>query len=328
MANFVFPQSKPLGVNSTTSRESIRDAAAFPTKVIDYLKLDIFNHEDNTAEDTIFLYLPETLSEQYVSRWEGVELGAAGAAAMNAARGIVGEGGIGEGFSEQLKKFAQSAKPGLGFKAGAAAIQGVVGLTGAAGGSGIDSNTLAQMTTGKVFNPYEEAVYKGGSFRGHQFDFHMVPKNSADVVRIYEIIHKLRLAMLPGKDANMWLTLPNFFRAQIVRYTDKGGGNETISNPETGGAQGVLSALLQYPTKMVLENMTVTPEKNLTLQSRLPGKDLADFGPVSYSVSLKFKETAYLTKETYTQPQDRGGGFFNFESADLADEFDFGDLEG
>ena len=48
--------------------------------------------------------------------------GAAGAAAMNAARGIVDEKGIGEGFSEQLKKFAESAKPGLGFKAAAVAI--------------------------------------------------------------------------------------------------------------------------------------------------------------------------------------------------------------
>ena len=112
------------------------DSAAFPTKVIDYLKLDIFNHEDNTAEDTIFLYLPETLSEAYTAKWEGVELGAAGAAAMNAARGIVDEKGIGEGFSEQLKKFAESAKPGLGFKAAAGAIEGVVGLTGAAGGGG------------------------------------------------------------------------------------------------------------------------------------------------------------------------------------------------
>tara|TARA_B100001250_G_C19776284_1_gene779693 strand:- start:921 stop:1901 length:981 start_codon:yes stop_codon:yes gene_type:complete len=323
MANYVFPQSKPIGVNSSTSREAIRDSAAFPTKVIDYLKLDIFNHEDNTAEDTIFLYLPETLSEAYTAKWEGIELGAAGAAAMNAARGIVDEKGIGEGFSEQLKKFAESAKPGLGFKAAAGAIEGVVGLTGAAGGGGgIDSNTLAQMTTGKVFNPYEEAVYKGGSFRPHDFTFHMVPKNSADVIRIYEIIHKLRLAMLPGKDKNMWLTLPNFFRCQIVRYTDAGGGKEDISNPETGGAQGVLSALMQFPTKMVLKGMSVTPEKNLTLQSRLPGKDLADFGPVSYTMSLKFMETAYLTKETFTQPQDRSGGFFNFESADIP-EFDF-----
>ena len=178
------------------------------------------------------------------------------------------------------------------------------------------------MTTGKVFNPYEEAVYKGGAFRPHDFTFHMVPKNSADVVRIYEIIHILRLAMLPGKDQNMWLTLPNFFRCQIVRYTDAGGGKEEISNPETGGAQGVLSALMQFPTKMVLKGMSVTPEKNLTLQSRLPGKDLADFGPVSYTMALKFMETAYLTKETFTQPQDRTGGFFNFESADVP-EFDF-----
>ena len=62
----VFPKAKPIGVNSSSSREAIRDSAAFPTKVIDYLKFDIFDQKSNTikSEGPIYLYLPTSLQEQ------------------------------------------------------------------------------------------------------------------------------------------------------------------------------------------------------------------------------------------------------------------------
>ena len=44
--------------------KAIKDDAAFPTKVIDYLKIDIYGHEHDEIIDTVYLYLPNKLSEK------------------------------------------------------------------------------------------------------------------------------------------------------------------------------------------------------------------------------------------------------------------------
>ena len=85
----VFPKAKPIGVNSSSSQEAIRGSAAFPTKVIDYLKFDIFDQKTNTLVDgtsSIYLYLPTTLEEKHTQNWEAVSLGPAGNAALEAAK--------------------------------------------------------------------------------------------------------------------------------------------------------------------------------------------------------------------------------------------------
>ena len=104
---------------------------------------------------------------------------------------------------------------------------------------------------------------------------------------------------LPGKGNNNWLTIPEYFRCTHVRYVDRGGGNETINNPETGGSPGLLSAIMQFPTKMVLKAMTVNMSDYSSLKSTMPGQEYNDFGAMNYGLKLDFMETAFLTKETY-----------------------------
>ena len=87
----VFPQAKPIGVNSTSSQEAIRSEAAFPTQVIDYLKFDMFHHKDNKQYgDSIYLYLPKTLVEEYGQKWGKAELGPEGSALLDAASTMIG----------------------------------------------------------------------------------------------------------------------------------------------------------------------------------------------------------------------------------------------
>tara|TARA_B100000287_G_scaffold155618_1_gene146790 strand:+ start:633 stop:1616 length:984 start_codon:yes stop_codon:yes gene_type:complete len=312
----VFPKSKPIGVNSANSREAIRGEAAFPTRVIDYLKLDIYSHEQNTIQDTIFLYLPKQLSEDYQVQYQKVTLGPAGAQAIGMAGAAIDAGGIGEGFGQQIEAFAKAAKPALGFSAGSKAINTAIGLTGQAAG-GLDTNSLAALTTKRVFNPYEEAVFQGTDFRLRSFKFDLVPKSADDVSVIYEIVHKLRLALLPGKDGQNWLTLPEYFRISIVRYSDNG-INETITNPQTGGRGGVLNALMQFPTKLVLKNLglNLAPQGNYSsIQSWSPGNQMTDFGPTAYSMQLDFQETSFLTKESFGIDSSTNNGYFNYENS-------------
>ena len=100
----VFPQAKPIGVNSTSSQDAIRSEAAFPTQVIDYLKFDMFHHKDNKQYgDSIYLYLPKQLTEQYTQKWGKAELGPEGSAILDAASTMIGSDDISkEDFSKEI----------------------------------------------------------------------------------------------------------------------------------------------------------------------------------------------------------------------------------
>ena len=292
----IYPRAKPYGANSSNSGNSIRDDSKFPTEAIDYLRFEIFDPIDDRNVKTLYLYLPNKLSENYTAKYNGVELGATGAAAVGAARDAIAAGGIGEGFGEQVKAFAKAAKPQLGYSLGAGAINQVVSATGGSGS--LNANSLSALTQKKIFNPYEEAIFQGTTFRDHNFDFKMAPKDKSDVDTIIEIIDTMRKAMLPGKDNTNWLTLPNYFRMAVMRHKSSG-DDETISAPDSGG---YLAKIMQFPTNLVLTDMNVdlSPDGNYaSLQTRLAGDQSYDYGPVSYSMRLAFKETSYLTKESF-----------------------------
>lgn len=304
----VFPRVKPLGANSQ-SRNSIRKDHEYATEVIDYLKLTIYEHEKkkgiNTGggkkksggkiKDTIYLYLPPGLNESYAARYKGVNLGGVGAAAL-AAAGDIGPSGPGESFAANISAAADAAKPALGYKAASAALSNVVGKVSPYGFS-IDSNDLAQLTDGKVFNPYEETLFQSTGFMDHNFKFTMQPKGASDVQVIYEIISALRQAMHPSVDANDWLTIPDKFEAEIVRYVSKG-DRETISG-KIDGKGGFMQALLRFPNKMVLKNMNVDFGDSSAIRTHTPGMENEDFGFVIYNMSLSFQETKYRTREDF-----------------------------
>ena len=129
----VFPRVKPLG-SSGSSRRSVRDIAQYPTEVIDYLKLSIYEHEQGRGqnsskgsgkvENTLYLYLPPGLNEKYTAKYEGKNLGAVGANVIDAAGDALGSGGD---VGSSIAKAADAAKPALGFKVGATAINTLVG---------------------------------------------------------------------------------------------------------------------------------------------------------------------------------------------------------
>ena len=251
-------------------------------------------------KDSIYLYLPKNLVEGHRAKWDGVELGPAGKALVDAASSVINSGGdvTGDAVGESIKKAAEAAMPQLGYKAAADVINTAISATGGSGG--LSRDQLTSITGKKIFNPYAEAVYGGQEgFRSHEWDWQLVPKSADDVMVIYNIIKKLRHYSLPGKGDNNWLTIPEYFRCTHVRYVDKGGGNETISNPSTGGSPGLLSAIMQFPTKMVLKNITVNMSDFTSLKSTMPGQQFNDFGAMNYQLKLSFMETAYLTKETY-----------------------------
>lgn len=296
----VFPRVKPLGTSGST-RASIRDKAAFPTEVIDYLKLNIYKHQkrgdtgSGGIQKSLYLYLPPGLNERYSAKYEGKNLGAVGSKVMDIAADVVGSGGSLDGIGENVSAAAKAAKPALGFKLGATAINTVVGEVSPYGFN-IDSNDLSQITQGKVFNPYEEMLFKGVGFISHSFKFTFVPKSAADVQTIYEIISSLRQSMHPAKEGNDWLLIPDKFKAEIVRYVSKDDREEL---GEGAAAKGYMNTLLRFPHQMVLQDMSVDFGDSTAIRTQIPGMESKDFGFAVYNMSLTFQETKYRTRENF-----------------------------
>ena len=314
METLVFPRSKPYGANSTSAQDSISKDKRKGTEVVDYLKITIYdpkeganssynyikeNHVNtDTVKKSIYLYLPNKLREGYQAKYNGVKLGPLGGAALGGINDAIGEGGLNtESLGDSIKEMADAAIPTAGFNLGANMINEVLSR---AGGGGLTGNNLAALTTGKVFNPYEETVFQGMQFRDHKFDFLFAPKSQSDVETITDIIETFRISMLPGKDGDHWLTIPDYFRVEIVRLVSN--EEEEVLYPTTGAVtKGVLQKIMQFPSKMILANMDVdlSPYGPYASLKSVGGDDTYDFGPVAYRMSLSFKETSLLSRESY-----------------------------
>ena len=293
---------KPLG-SSASSRASVRDKASYPTEVVDYLRLDIYKHQTKNnkgankggggVERSLYLYLPPGLNEKYSAKYEGKNLGAVGAAVIDAASDALGSG---QEIGNSIAKAADAAKPALGFKVGSEAINTLVGQVSPYGFN-VDSNDLAQLTRGQVFNPYEEMLFKGVQFINHSFKFTMVPKSATDVETIYKIINSLRQSMHPSKDADSnWLNIPDKFRAEIVRYVAKGDDEELGEGKAAGG---YMNSLLRFPNTMVLQDMSVDFGDSTAIRSQIRGMEDKDFGFAVYNMTLSFQEIKYRTREDF-----------------------------
>ena len=315
----MYPNTVPRGPSS--GDEEISPDAQFDTEVIDYLKFTIYdperganpynyvagpmgggkgalqdgggNFNQNSIFKTIYLYLPHQLKETYATDYAREALGAFGGAANDAFK----PGATAADISAKLSDAAGGAKSEVAFSA----ISGI--FNGATGALGLEGNVskqgIAALAKGKVFNPYEETVFKGVNYRSHTFDFDMSPRNTKEAIEIQQIIACFRESMLPdtnGANAR-WLSIPRFFRTEIVRYTPSSRNSkagEGITRPEA------LSSLLLFPTNMVLKSFDVdlTPSgQNTSLRSHF---EQQDFGPASYKMSLTFDETAFVTRNMVT----------------------------
>tara|TARA_B100000073_G_C23629429_1_gene531947 strand:+ start:56 stop:967 length:912 start_codon:yes stop_codon:yes gene_type:complete len=296
----VFPRMKPLGTSSS-SKTSVRGKASFPTEVVDYLKLNIYEHVkgrdknknkgSGRVTNTVYLYLPPGLNEKYSAKYEGKNLGKVGSDVVDAASNIRSGGDIGDNIAAA----ADAAKPALAFKLGSTAINALVGEVGPYGSS-LDSNDLAQLTGGQIFNPYEEMLFKGVSFISHSFKFTLMPKSAQDVQTIYEIINVLRQSMHPSKDGENWLNIPDKFSAEIVRYSSDG-DDESLG--EGKSAKGYMASLLRFPYKMVLQDMSLDFGDSTAIRTQVPGQATQDYGFAVYNMTLTFQEIKYRTREDF-----------------------------
>ena len=329
-SRYMYPLVSPRGGN--TRDEDISENMRFGTESLDYLKFTIYDpgksspynyvgttgagtkgkfqgnkFADEAIYSSIYLYLPHELRETYGVSYNKATLGPFGDALTTAM-----SGGDSEALAESISTGAKGATPQATFSAVSGLFNNVPLID-----TELNKDQLAGLVKQKVFNPYQETVFEGTNYRSHTFDFDMAPRNRQEAKEIRNIISILRDSMLPGTSGatNRWLTIPRFFKTSIVRYSPGAGGTEKLDQP----AQ--LSYIMQFPVKMVLSNMDVnlTPSgQNTSIKDTVGGDRDVDYGPASYKLSLKFDETAFLTRNLL-----RGGSSYGVTQIGESDDFSF-----
>ena len=278
---------------------------------------------EGSLKNTIYLYLPPRLQEQYSTNYQRTTVGAAGVQALDAA-GTAAAGGDVDVVSA-IQTTAKAAKPQFVMDKISAAL-GTINSALGASGSNLDANSVGALVKKKVFNPYQETTFRGTNYRTHNFSFQCQPRNKQESDELYKILNVLRRGMLPemqdadkadfttqdgenqenlteealsGAAAGRWLGIPDYFRLDIIRIA--GTPSEDGSLELSGGSPKGLKRIMQFPTKVVLKNMNINLSPDGPYNSLKDAFDTnMDYGPASFTMSLGFDETAFLTRNSLT----------------------------
>ena len=278
---------------------------------------------EGSLKNTIYLYLPPRLQEQYSTNYQRTTVGAAGVQALDAGATALAGGDV--DIVSAIQTTAKAAKPQFVMDKISAAL-GTINSALGASGSNLDANSVGALVKKKVFNPYQETTFRGTNYRTHNFSFQCQPRNKQESDELYKILNVLRRGMLPemqdadkadfttqdgenqenlteealsGSAAGRWLGIPDYFRLDIIRIA--GTPSEDGSLELSGGSPTGLKRIMQFPTKVVLKNMNINLSPDGPYNSLKDAFDTnMDYGPASFTMSLGFDETAFLTRNSLT----------------------------
>ncbi len=159
-----------------------------------YYGLNLPNNKVNKAyaENRVYLALPNTVQTQYQPQYNQVDLGVAGIAAA----GLLGTGGQLDALAKTAQDFAGASQPEFAASAIAGAANNLGQMLGLAGN--LDANSLQALTKGKVFNPFQEQIFKNMAFRTHNFNFKLFARSPAEAKEIYDIIQWIKIGSVPN----------------------------------------------------------------------------------------------------------------------------------
>lgn len=186
------------------------DSVESPTGYIDYISFQRYqiNYKDtNTgyfglnlpnnsvkkvrAANRVYLALPNNIQTNYQPQYNQVDLGVAGIAAA----GIIGGGTGVDNLVNSVTNFANAAQPEFAASAIAGAANNLGQMLGLAGN--LDANSLQALTKGKVFNPFQEQIFKNMAFRTHTFSFKLFARSSDEAKEIFDIIRYIKFGSVP-----------------------------------------------------------------------------------------------------------------------------------
>ena len=214
MANYYYPTTPPVSGDTDAGLMSLgagfNTGSGFPTEYIDFLKITALKvsydkgavlsnagaagaaaikDKISSANDTVYLYMPNSLTTSYMANYSNIAFGVAGKLAAE------GMGKSGANVVAEIQAAAGAAAPEALFNTIAQGANSFGSMMGT--GGSIDTNSLSAVTQGKIFNPFEEQIFTGVSFRSHPFSWKLAAKNKKDAENIKSILKFFKFNMLP-----------------------------------------------------------------------------------------------------------------------------------
>ena len=224
-------------------------------------------HRLDTA---IALYMPQSLSVNYGSRYVDTEISPLGAAVGQVAEGLVS--GEVQSFTDAVKVAGDKVPDALKRKLQQAGLSfaDLIGATGA--------REAFEITRAEVITQRMELAFKNVNRRNFTYNFKMIPKNEKEAEEIRKIIYAFKFNMLPEMSTGrkgVTMTFPNTFD---IEYKFMQRDNDYLHRVST----------------CVLENMTVTYGGD-RFRTFAPKGDGAPV--VETTINLAFKELELITRE-------------------------------
>lgn len=235
----------------------------FGIGINDYDRKDLFSFNVG-LQTNIVLPLPKQLIDTDHVEYEQKELNVGGAAAL----------GILESIAEADINTAVASVVGAGLSGLGSVAAGVMKDV-----LNIDAGSAARAFTGAALNPFTTVLLKGPTYKKHEFNWTLAPRNAKESSEIRNIIYKLKASMYVGGAYTGFFTPPKIF---TLRYFN----NE----------------FYLYKFKpCVLETMSVN-----YAPSSVPALYKDTGAPDAVELKLSFQEVEFWFKEQIDDPSDTG----------------------
>ena len=257
----------------------------------------------------VALYLPpDALKAAYSQSYGDVDMGSVGVMMAGvdraAAQDLVAQVmvGSGAGVGGSLKRLSDATGKNIGASLFAATAKETLGKLGGPAGTAIKA---LGRKVGVIMNPHKAMVYQGpGGFRTFSYTFTMSPQSHDESHAVKHIVSFFKYHMHPG----------------VAGIADPPPPPSTSGRAITAGGNIDTSAALTYPEEFEIK-MLVNKAQTLTANSPLfqigrcvlesfsadyatsggPAFFAEDGEPVTTTISLGFKETILMTKQTISK---------------------------
>lgn len=219
----VYPEIPPIGSTADAGLDGLgaswNAGGESVTPWIDYIRFETYRpiyegkailesfKEENKSSDagkatttkgpTICLYMPANIAVSYSAAYNNTKFGVGGLAAAQ----MLGGTGSSEEVAKTLQNAAAGATPEAGFKAVADASNAISSFIGVDGS--VTGSDLAAVSQGRIFNPYEEQIFNGISFRAHNFQWKLIARNKKEAQDIDSILKIFKMVMLPSYNSDI-----------------------------------------------------------------------------------------------------------------------------
>ena len=204
-----YPLKRPSEGRSRYDEEGLIEGA---TEAVDYLMIrrERFEYDDKNVpafysrrtpgstsskikehKDRVYIAMPPQIATSYTPAFRRADIGVGGVAAL-------GMMAAGDDFTEMAKSLQSGAKAAIPEFSTAAVLSMInatnqfVGLQGQ-----LDLNSIKNLQSGQIFNPYSEQIFQGVGFRTHNFAFKFYARSRRESEEIRRIINYIKVGSLP-----------------------------------------------------------------------------------------------------------------------------------